>query len=245
MPRPTLHLAQPCTESWAAMTPTSTGRHCAACQKTVVDFTHKTDAEILAQLARATSSTCGRFRREQVGRPLLRPTPASSWRLWLSAVLAVGSVLCLAKARAQPSHALHRSSSPTATSPALATRILQEAKEAGLAPSEPITLRGTVRAAATGGRLPGVTIRLKGSQRGCTTDADGNFALALGAETTRASVVISAVGYETIEKIISLKHRPKALRFQLKTSHTVLGEIAYTKPAGGFFERLNAWRART
>jgi hypothetical protein len=79
-----LHIAQPCPESWAAMTPTSAGRHCAACQQTVVDFTLKTDAEIVAHLAQASrADVCGRLRTDQVGRALVAGTgvPAPGhWR---------------------------------------------------------------------------------------------------------------------------------------------------------------------
>jgi hypothetical protein len=101
MPRTTLRIAQPCTESWADMTPAATGRHCAACQKTVVDFTHKTDAEILAALRQAAGETCGRMRADQLGRPLVTPTAAPRWRAWLGAALALGGVLGASRAAAQ------------------------------------------------------------------------------------------------------------------------------------------------
>ena len=75
------------------MTPTTAGRHCAACEKTVVDFTLKTDAEILAFLAGAVSGrTCGRFAAGQLERPLQRAAPAAPngrWRAWLAAAVAV------------------------------------------------------------------------------------------------------------------------------------------------------------
>ena len=78
------------------MTPTGTGRHCAACAKTVVDFTLKTDAEILAYLAGAASGrTCGRFAAGQLERPLQRAAPAAPsgrWRAWLAAMVAVWAV---------------------------------------------------------------------------------------------------------------------------------------------------------
>ncbi|QKG53958.1 hypothetical protein [Hymenobacter sp. BRD67] len=71
-----LRLPQPCPESWDAMTPASGGRHCAACQKTVIDFSQKTDAEILSVLWQVAGETCGRLRADQLNRPLLAPTPA-------------------------------------------------------------------------------------------------------------------------------------------------------------------------
>ena len=91
-----LSIPQPCAESWAAMMPTATGRHCAACAKTVVDFTLKTDAEILAYLAGAANGrTCGRFAAGQLERPLQRAVPAAPsarWRAWLAALVAIWAV---------------------------------------------------------------------------------------------------------------------------------------------------------
>ena len=95
-PTTSLTIPQPCPESWAAMSPTATGRHCAACAQTVVDFTLKTDAEILAHLAGAASGrTCGRFAAGQLERPLQRAAPAAPtarWRAWLAAAVAVWAV---------------------------------------------------------------------------------------------------------------------------------------------------------
>ena len=91
-----LSVPQPCHENWAAMMPTAAGRHCAACAHTVVDFTLKTDAEILAHLAGAAGSrTCGRFAAGQLERPLQRAVPVAPtarWRAWLAAVVAVWSL---------------------------------------------------------------------------------------------------------------------------------------------------------
>ena len=95
--RPTVSLTipRPCSQSWAAMSPAAAGRHCAACAKTVVDFTRQTDAEILAYLAGAASNrTCGRFAAGQLERPLRRAAPAAPtrWRVWLAAAVAVWRV---------------------------------------------------------------------------------------------------------------------------------------------------------
>ena len=71
-----LSIPTPCHESWDAMTPAGDGRHCAACAKTVVDFTAMTDAEIRRHVAAADDQTCGRLRASQLDRALAAgPTP--------------------------------------------------------------------------------------------------------------------------------------------------------------------------
>jgi hypothetical protein len=239
-----LRIAGPCPQSWAAMTPAATGRHCATCHKTVVDFTHKTDAEILATLRQATGAPCGRLRADQLGRPLMPPAPASPWHLWLSAMLAVGSALGVGKAAAQPSHFLGTKPNLLVASPGSATSIVARALDTKAAADEPIALQGTVRDASTGELLPGVLLLLKGTRLGSATDAAGSFTLPVQAETSRVTLIISCLGYETIEKTIRLKHRPGGLRLQLQLSHAVLGEIAYTNSPGGFFERLTSLFSR-
>ena len=59
----TIHLgiANPCTENWDQMTPANQGRFCAACQKTVVDFTAMDDHELLQWFTRHQGSVCGRL----------------------------------------------------------------------------------------------------------------------------------------------------------------------------------------
>lgn len=85
------------------MPPTEVGRHCAACQTQVVDFTRMTDGEVVAFLRQYTPARrCGRFREDPVGRQLLAAArPVAGWRRWAGAtLLLLGSVFGL-KARAQ------------------------------------------------------------------------------------------------------------------------------------------------
>ncbi|MCC2545830.1 hypothetical protein LJY25_05195 [Hymenobacter sp. BT175] len=86
----TLSVPQPCFESWASMTPRPQGRHCASCQEVVVDFTEKTDAEILAFLKQYPKVSCGRFTEDQLDRPLQgNQPPRPRWTNWLAALLTV------------------------------------------------------------------------------------------------------------------------------------------------------------
>lgn len=92
MPKPLqLHIATPCHEDWAKMTLTGQGRHCAACQKTVVDFTGMSDTEIIRHMKQARSGVCGRLAPDQLHRSLVPMSPvqrngAKGWP-WLLAGL--------------------------------------------------------------------------------------------------------------------------------------------------------------
>ncbi|MDO7884678.1 carboxypeptidase regulatory-like domain-containing protein [Hymenobacter cheonanensis] len=191
MPILSLQIAQPCPESWEAMIPTEGGRHCAACQKTVVDFTWKTDAEILAFLANASGETCGRLWSDQQNRPLVSPLPARPaprWRAWLATALALWGT--------RESQSLGATAHPA---PAASSRhaSIQTHK-----PSRPARgakqLHGTVRDAATHEPLAGVAIFLKGENRRTTTDSAGRFSLRLPAGPPagrRRRLVLHRAGY--------------------------------------------------
>ena len=74
------------------MTPDGSGRHCAVCEKTVVDFGRKDPAEILAYLAQpGRENACGRFRSTQLPGQLRLLTLRAAPRLAasLAAVLAL------------------------------------------------------------------------------------------------------------------------------------------------------------
>jgi hypothetical protein len=189
MPQPTtsIHLPQPCAESWDAMTPASGGRHCAACQKTVVDFTFKTDAEILAYFKQAGAAIpCGRFRASQLARPL-RPvvstSPVPRWRGWLAAVLAMWSLRAEATS-APPASAVPPSAQHPRRKAAPAPRTRQVAGR---------LVRGVVRGADGLAPLAQAKVRLKGTHRTAITDANGYFRLWVparrGPHTPQALVV--------------------------------------------------------
>ena len=191
--RPSLVLSipQPCSESWDAMTPTATGRHCSACAKTVVDFTLKTDAELLAYFAQPGSNTCGRFWDDQLARPLRvpgPPLPNSRWRTWLAAVAAVWG---LREATAKPA----------AAHPPVAAHPPKKAGRAVPATARPaLQIRGVVRDAATNEPLPGVAVFLKAENRNTITDSAGRFRLRVPAGLSlraRHALVLHAFGYDS------------------------------------------------
>ena len=67
-----LQINNPCHESWEGMSPNGNGRHCAACEKVVVDFTNMKDEEIIQFFHRPKEEkVCGRFNSTQVDRILI------------------------------------------------------------------------------------------------------------------------------------------------------------------------------
>ena len=161
MATPSLSIPTPCAQPWAAMRPTADGRHCGACQTEVVDFTRLSEAEILMYLAR------------QGGRPVcvlanatqLVPAPATRWRRWLLAGLALlGWHPITACATKLPQQL-----------PAQATA----APNSAAAESQQLIIRGQVLDGASKKAVPQVSIFINNTEFGTVTDAQGRFELVM------------------------------------------------------------------
>jgi hypothetical protein len=206
-----IRIPQPCAESWDAMTPTGLGRHCAACQRTVVDFTLKSDAEILAYFQQAGDTIpCGRFRTNQLARPLLPaapPRPAHRWRGWVAAALAFGGLRAEAAV-------------PLATRPPSTQHPRRKATPA--TPTRQVARRlvsGVVRDYYSLEPLAHATVKLKGGYRTATTDANGYFRLWLPTRRgphTQATLVVQQVSYfAELVRVPLAAHPARALHISL------------------------------
>ncbi|QNH62163.1 carboxypeptidase-like regulatory domain-containing protein [Hymenobacter sediminicola] len=224
MPRPvSLAVPQPCHESWAQMTPAAQGRHCAACDKVVLDFTQKTDAEILALLQHA-AAPCGRFRPDQLGRTL-HPYSAVAprWRTWLAAA---AMVLGLREIAAEES----RGQQPVSIYlPKLISHDEQKAallhqRRVADEPADTVVVRGRVVDKATGEVLPGVTVLLKGTSTGISTVADGTFELAVPSSLA-STLSISSIGYITDEIPIATVIQASGQLLTIRLATDIMGQI--------------------
>lgn len=66
-------IPKPCSENWDEMTFGEKGRFCASCQKTVIDFTALTDAEIVNTIRSAGNSPiCGHYHISQLNREIVK-----------------------------------------------------------------------------------------------------------------------------------------------------------------------------
>lgn len=77
--------------------------------------------------------------------------------------------------------------------------------------------------------LPGAHIRLRQNNAGAATDNDGNFVVRVRPGTY--DVVVSSIGYETVEEVVILEHGATLERtYRLKATYFELGGIVVASP---------------
>jgi hypothetical protein len=84
------------------------------------------------------------------------------------------------------------------------------------------TLNGSVRDSATGKPLAGVSVFLNSTSKGTVTHDDGNFVLS-NIPSGRYELIVSAIGYATLQLELTTRHMPAILRVNL---HTQASELA-------------------
>lgn len=167
---------KPCSENWQEMLPSSNGRYCLHCAKTVVDFTSMTDSQISAfiteQKSKGKSTFCGRFRNEQLNRPLLpeampefnAPTPAFALPLLLAGALNLSSCEVPSSKDSSINAPILRSDQSSAQDPH------------STQPLGYTSISGTVTNSA-GDKLHGAYVQLIGTDFSTQTQVDGTFVL--------------------------------------------------------------------
>ncbi|MFD2786122.1 energy transducer TonB [Hymenobacter rubripertinctus] len=77
LPPPILNVRlRACAEDWHQMTPAAQGRHCAHCDRVVIDFTQATQPDLEAAFRTAPDGrVCGRFQPEQLAADQPAPLP--------------------------------------------------------------------------------------------------------------------------------------------------------------------------
>ncbi|WP_240485484.1 hypothetical protein [Myroides marinus] len=64
-----IEIPEPCHEDWNLMTPQDKGRHCAVCDKVVVDFSKASKQEIINHIKKE-GKICGRIPLQYIGTDL-------------------------------------------------------------------------------------------------------------------------------------------------------------------------------
>jgi len=175
------------------MSPGANGRFCSSCQKTVLDFTTMDDQEILQWFASHNESACGRFRPDQLNRPMVNPPERKSpWRYWhylIAGLLFSSEVSAQTKPTTVPM--------TQQISPNQEDRIVIGKIKAGTEP-KPSTdsIRGRV-VDANGHPVVYATIKYN-KAHSVVSDANGYFSIAANAVRKQDTLFITAVGYKSV-----------------------------------------------
>ncbi|PSK93861.1 carboxypeptidase family protein [Taibaiella chishuiensis] len=197
-----LQLPEACNEDWNEMKPRGCGRFCAQCNKTVIDFTEADDAAIARFFANKPLQVCGRFRDDQLNRPI--PFPDTKERAGLRLQLAkIAASLALLQA--------------TATN-------LQAQEN-----QQQIVLSGNVTDYLSQQPLAGVEITIAGINYPKYSDRDGNFSFVLPADYAGKTLTVQATyPLNAAQEIPGFKIREEQVLIGSHTATVQLKRYPYT-----------------
>ena len=226
-----LSIADPCHEDWNKMTAVEQGRFCSSCQKKVVDFTNQTDEEIIFFFNNYNGSACGRFNDDQLDRPIqqIELKPASSFLKYAAGLLLPVSLFAT-KAKGQFKGQLPNQTNKTVCMPSSVTGKEQVIVLGGYSTSrqqKTLFVSGSVIDETTKEPLAGVSIMIKGTNKGVVTDEKGVYSIYLPSK--KSELQFTSIGYEMKEIKGNAFDKNNNLMVKMKTVSTELfGEIIVT-----------------
>lgn len=237
-----IQVPEPCHENWNNMTVTEQGKFCLACQKEVIDFSQMSDKEILQHISNASGKSCGRFRNDQLNRALVPPEEIKRiwWKYWLH--VAATFLLMTGKSQAQ----VKAPPPPTTTQPTKDNKEPYNVTVGIIA--YPMHTEYTAAGKITDDSnfpLPGVTVRIKGTPIGTSTDMQGNYSLKI-LSREKVDLVVAAVGMETKEISVVNKNFKLPAVLSNITMHQaatkLMGEVVTfskkKKPIAAIFKKM-------
>ncbi len=210
----TLAIPKPCHEDWQKMTPAEQGRFCASCQKTVMDFTGKTDREVAKFFEHGSANTCGRFRHDQLQRPLHAVQPTGFGSRLRALGIVVPGLLLSGWVQAQNNRQLM---GKVACPRPITANVRPMMGDVAVVPPPPQTIKGDtvvvenmprtitgkVTDAETGEALFWATVRIKGTNTEANTDFDGNYTLQVPDNIASPVLEFNYTGYRVQESIVA------------------------------------------
>ncbi|MDI3322505.1 carboxypeptidase-like regulatory domain-containing protein [Pinibacter soli] len=239
----TLQIADPCHEDWNKMDPAEKGRFCQSCAKHVVDFSLLSDKQLLEYFSKHKGNTCGRFRGDQLDRPLDSQEArikVSLWKwfmtaglgIWFSnkAVSQTGKVQTKCESKTQPQD-MQEVVTVGMVLPA------EDEEPAHHATHKNLHITGTVVNKANE-PLGGASISLNGKAYKVSAN-DGTFSINAKVPISKDSVELSfsSIGYETKNvKVLSANKKdmvvemtPKAVELKevVVTGYGIQGKVSH------------------
>lgn len=197
----------------------------------MIDFTTRSDEELIAFFQTKPAHVCGRFRPVQLKKYVaVHPKVTPGFRL-LKASLALLLIMLFGKpASSQSSPAKNKTEQA----------ILDNTKKERKVPhAAEYTVRGVVLSPEDDSPLPGVSIVLKGSAIGTASDFEGRFEFPK--KLTEGDVLsFSFIGFRTTE--YTVRSKPDDLiEIQMNLDMEIMGEVAITglyEPKPSPFKKL-------
>lgn len=194
----TIRIPEPCNENWDKMTPSEKGKHCAVCEKEVIDFTAHTKEQLYKQVT-SGSNMCGRFRQDQLNtRISLHRNPGRSFAQYAASLLVPAALFSTRDISAQTDDTFVSLGKPVLVEmPVKAYDSLGIGSlSRKLDKKSPTLLTITGIVTENNGPLPGAIITVKGTVRQVQSDFDGKYTIEVAAGETLA---YSFIGFENRE----------------------------------------------
>lgn len=195
-------IPEPCQEGWQNMTPVKKGRFCASCQKTVLDFTHLSDNEII-NLVSKNDALCGRINVSQLNRNLIETKTKFNYFGYVATSVLAFLGLGTSTVVAQEKPIVEQ------TDLKYLNKVSDSVKR--------ITVTGVVTD-YEGKPLRDVSVSIKGSNDYVLTDKNGKYSLEV---KKGKKLVFSRLNFE--EKIIRVKL--VNINLQLKKEEMLIGAV--------------------
>ncbi|UTW65414.1 carboxypeptidase-like regulatory domain-containing protein [bacterium SCSIO 12643] len=223
-----LTIPKPCHEDWSQMTPVEQGRACEICQKNVLDFTRKSDAEIHNTFKSKPQNVCARFKPEQLDRWVeVKRIPQNS--IWKS-IAAAGVFAFLG-------HQEVKGNSPqipisTYQEPTRSVRNQTEIPNTDSIPQEGIVISGTITDSTTHESLPFANVYIADGKWGTQTGFEGEFSFTVPDSLLGQKLIlkVSFLGYPQENMEIMIQENMKPLKINMTADSNFIGEVVIVKP---------------
>lgn len=178
----TLHKPKYCGQDWLDMKPADGGRLCGQCNKTIIDFSKMTWADIQKIQQQNNNSVCGMYNTQQL-------------KYWGQEI-------------PNPSNSIVKVASITGLTLFLASSVYSQTTQISVS----LIISGKVIDKKTNEELPFANVFLKNSKQVTTTDIEGNFKLVvkdISDSVYPDTLVVQYVGYFTSQLVFEDLHKIK------------------------------------
>ncbi len=219
-------IPKPCSQAWDSLVPAADGRHCNVCNKTVIDFTNKTDQEIKTYFSNHTGKVCGNFKVEQLD---VFSKPSVSKGLSVFSVLILFLMCFTVHTQAMPI------SSGISRNTASYVLIEEDIDEDELVITnndivgDSIMLKGRVRGGNAREFVPNAKVTVDGTNIVATSDSLGRFVLKIPkTNRTYIPITLEAHGFEKQNSRLNVLARNEQSFYLPNAEDSLIrGEVIY------------------